>query len=621
MTSVVAVRRASLSAALVVLAVTACAPPVEPPHLLWSADAQSLDNPFPDERLVKDGRLTLRPRWYQPFLPRAAVTAAATTYFKSVGAQAEREVSSVGAFGATLLLANEPLDASTVAGIAARLVRGEDGSWQVLERTVSVEHAQAFLERRGLPFPDDAPHFLFVRPAVPLPGGKDGLLVLLKGARTTAGVALGRGFGWHAARGDLAEGAAKALGVPEADVLLVVPQRAPDVVAPLRALATWARANPPVVTVPAKGLAADGTRVGRWSATDSDWNTLEPHLTTHAFSRPATHVGRVILGELGARDVRERGVFKPEWVANPSLAPIVPLRFVLTIPAGPKPAGGWPVVMGQHGVAGRNTPRDGSTDSYCLNLAEALAARGLGCIGIDAPDHGSRGAFTNFFDMSDLPVVRDRMREMVFDLLQVEAAVVTMDVDGDGVPDVRPEVRYFGNSLGAIIGTGFVSVSNRVSTAMLNVPGGGLSNLITSPNLQDLIGLLVAAQTGLGFNTPEYVASFPLFRAAAQPFFDPGDPINFAGAMRAEVAVLLQSGKGDRIVPYETGVDLASALKLPDLSERPQRRAFSGIDPARYLPPTSVAAYNGHNVMWDFEPVREQALRFLASDGAELTQP
>lgn len=613
-----AVPRLAFAALLVVA--TACSPAVEPPHLLWSADAQHLDNPFPDERLVTDGRLTLRPRWYQPFLPKAAVTAAATAYFKSVGAQAEREVSSVGAFGATLLLASEPLDATTVAGTAARLVRGDDGAWQVLERGVSVEHARTFLERRGLELPADAPHFLFVRPAVPLPAGKEGLLVVLTGAKTQAGVALGRGFQWEAARGDLAA-VAKALGVAEGEVLLALPQRAPDVVAPLRTLAAWARANPPAVTVPAKGLAADSTRVGHWASTDPDWNTLGPHLTTHAFSRPATHVGRVMLGQLAARDVRDRGVFKPEWVANPSLAPVVPLRFVLTVPAGPKPSGGWPVVMGQHGVAGRNTPKDGSTDSYCLNLAQALAARGLACIGIDAPDHGSRGAFTNFFDMTDLPVVRDRMREMVFDLLQVEAAIGTIDVDGDGAPDLRPEARYFGNSLGAIIGTSFVAVSNRVSTVVLNVPGGGLSNLITSPNLQDLIGLLVAAQTGLGFNTPEYVASFPLFRAAAQPFFDPGDPINFAGALRAEVAVLLQSGKGDRIVPYETGVDLARALKLPDLAEQSQRRAFCGIDPARYLPPASVAAYNGHNVMWDFEPVREQALRFLASDGAELTQP
>lgn len=614
-----AILRLTLAAAL-----ASCAPAVEPPHFLWSADAQALDNPFPDERLVASGHLALRPKWYQPFLPRAAQTAAATAYFKGVSQQAEREVTAVGAFGATLLLASEPLDASSLEGTAARLVRADDGSWQVLERRVSITHSRLALERRGLTFPDDYPHFAFIRPAVPLPEEREGLLVITRGARTTAGASLGRGFAWDGARGELTKTAATALGVPEGDVLLVLPQRAGDVSTPLRTLSAWARANPPAVTIPPKGTVTDslGTRpVGLWTSADPDWNVLSPQLTALSFSRPATHVGRVLLGELAARDVRERGVFKPEWVANPSLAPVVPLRFVMTIPSGTKPAGGWPMVMGQHGVGSRNTPKEGDVNSYCLNLAEALAAKGMGCIGIDAPDHGARGAFTNFFGVDDLPALRDRLREMTFDLLQVEAAVVTIDVDGDGQPDVRPQLRYFGNSLGAVMGSSFLSVSNRVSTAMLNVPGGGLSNLITSPNLQDLIGLLVAAQTGVGFDTPEYIASFPLFRATAQPFFDPGDPINTSGSVSTDLAVLLQAGKGDRIVPFETSVDLANALRLPDLDTNPTRRAFTGVDPARYLPAADVARYNGHNVMWDFEPVREQALRFLASDGADLTHP
>lgn len=606
------------------LASVACTPPVEPPHFLWSSDAQSLDNPFPDERSLASGKLALRPRWYQPFLPRAAQTAAATAYFKAVAAQAEREVSAVGAFGATLLLASEPLEAASLEGTAARLVRGDDGTWSVLERTVSVEHARAALEARGVPFPEDFPHFAFVRPAVPLPEGREGLLVMLRGARTSAGAALGRGAEWNTNQAGLAKAAAATLEVPEADVLLVLPQRAGEVSAVLRSLSAWATANPPAVTFPSKAVVSDGTGarpVGRWAATDADWNTLSPYLATHGFSRPPTHVGRVLLGELAARDLRERGVFKAEWLGDPSSAPVVPLRFVMTVPTGLEPAGGWPMVMTQHGVGGRNTPREGDSTSFCLNLAEALAARGLGCIGVDAPDHGSRGAFTNFFGVDDLPALRDRFRQMTFDLLQVEAAVVTIDVDGDGTPDVNPKVRYFGNSLGSIMGASFLPMSNRVSTAMLNVPGAGLSNLITSPNLQDLIGLQIAAQTGVGFDTPEYLASFPLFRAIAQPFFDPGDPINTARGVRPEVAVLVQAGRGDRIIPLQTSVDLARAMGLPDQAEGVTRRAFTIVDPARYLPAAEVSRYNGHNVMWDFEPVREQALRFLASDGAELTTP
>jgi hypothetical protein len=335
-------------------------------------------------------------------------------------------------------------------------------------------------------------------------------------------------------------------------------------------------------------------------------------------------VGTVVLGELAARDLRENGYVREDWAADPSLAPVVPLRFVLTLPAGPKPVGGWPVVLGQHGVGGRNTPRTGNTDGYCLEWAEVLARRGLGCIGIDAPNHGARGVFTSFFSIDDLPALRDRFREMTFDLLQVERAVVTIDVDGDGAPDVAPRVRYFGNSLGAIMGSGFLPVANRTSSAVLNVPGAGLSNLIMSPNLQDLIGLLIVAQTDLAFDSPEYVASFPLFRVAAQPFFDPGDPINLAQALSPEVAVLQQTGKGDLIIPWDTSVDLAGAYGLGEAKASAGTtplRAYMEVDPAAFLPASEVAAYNGHNVMWDFAPIREQALRFLESDGRVLTMP
>jgi hypothetical protein len=363
----------------------------------------------------------------------------------------------------------------------------------------------------------------------------------------------------------------------------------------------------------------NGSRpVGAWKAGDPDWSQLAEWTERHHFASSSVHVGQVLIGELAARDVRENGVMKAEWLDDPSLAPLTPLRFVVTLPVGPKPAGGWPMVMGQHGVGGRNTPRFGVGDAFCLEWAEPLAAHGLGCIGIDAPNHGSRGTFTSFFTVDDLPALRDRFREMTFDLLQVEAAVTTMDFDGDAVPDVSPRLRYFGNSLGAIMGSGFVPVSSRVSSAVLNVPGAGLSNVVMSSNLQDLIGLLLVGQTELAFDSPEYVASFPLFRAVAQPLFDPGDPINLAAALKPEVAVLLQAGRNDLTIPNDTSVDLAGALKL-----RPDNGAhtFALIEPAKYLPAAQVPAYNGHNVVWDFVPVREQAMRFLESDGQTLLAP
>ncbi len=611
---------------LLCLAISCGPPPPEPPHLLWSTDAQSLDNPFPDQRLFVDGALTLRPKWYQPFLPPKAVTAKSASYFNKVGQQAVRTVTSVSNFGGTLLRVSEPLDPDSIQGSVARVVNDGSG-WRVLERNVSVQHPRDVFAARSVAMPEGNPEFIFARPSVPLPGGTDGVLVVLKGLKTASGVPFGRGNEWSAAKVDVTP-IATALGVKPEDVLLTLPERAADFTEDPRALAQWAEANPAPITIPAQGIVPDdnnGTRpVGAWRPTDPDWSRVTPWLEKHAFARPVTHVGVVIIGELASKDLREDGVIRPEWLANPSLAPVVPLRFVFTLPAGPKPPGGWPIVMGQHGVGGRNTPRSGLIEGYCLEWAELLARRGMGCIGIDAPNHGSRGNFTGFFSIDNLPAIRDRMREMTFDLLQVERAAQSLDADGDGSPEAAPQMRYFGNSMGAIMGAGFVPVSNRISSAVLNVPGGGLSNIVMSRFLQDLIGLLIVAQTDIAFDSPEYIGSFPLFRVAAQPFFDPGDPINFAPTLKPDIAVLQQTGLGDKVIPLDTSVDLAAALKLTEVgsaSGTDPVHAFVRVDAARYLSPSEAADYNGHNVMWDFAPIREQALKFLESDGRVLLSP
>jgi hypothetical protein len=612
---------------LLCLVVLSCGPaPVEPPHFLWSADAQSLENPFPDQRLFVDGVLALRPKWYQPFLPPKAVTAKSASYFNKVGSQAVRAVTSFSNFGGTLLRVSEPLDPDSLQGSVVRLVKDGAG-WRVVERNVPVQHPRDVYAARNVTPPEGTPEFVFTRATVPMPEGSVGLLVVLRGPKTASGVMLGRGTAWAATKPEL-ESVATALGVKVDEIILTLPERSSPITTNPRALSAWAEAHPPAVTIPAQGVVADennGSRpVGAWRPTDPDWSRITPWLEKHGYARPVTHVGVVVIGELASRDLREDGLVRADWLADPSLAPVVPLRFVLTLPRGPKPAGGWPVVMGQHGVGGRNTPRVGLVEGYCLEWAEVLARRGLGCIGIDAPNHGSRGNFTGFFSIDNLPAIQDRFRQMTFDLLQVERAAVSIDVDGDGVPEAAPKLRYFGNSMGAIMGAGFIPISNRITSAVLNVPGAGMSNVVMSRFLQDLIGLLIVAQTDIAFDSPEYIGSFPLFRVAAQPFFDPGDPINVAPSISSDIAVLQQNGVNDKVIPMDTSVDLAGALRLqeiPSASGTGPIHAFVRVDAARYLPATEAAAYNGHNVIWDFAPIREQALEFLETDGRVLLAP
>jgi hypothetical protein len=160
-----------------------------------------------------------------------------------------------------------------------------------------------------------------------------------------------------------------------------------------------------------------------------------------------------------------------------------------------------------------------------------------------------------------------------------------------------------------------------VTSAVLNVPGAGLSNVLTSPIIGDLLGLLVVARTGLTFESPEYLAVLPVIRTAGQAFFETADAINMVQRVPGSRAVLVQEGKGDLTVPNFTTEDLARAMHAPATLEQSGTaplRVLSRSDPAWFLNAVDVPAYNGHNVMWDFAPVRNQALRFLESDGRVL---
>ncbi len=609
---------------------------VEPAHLLWSADAQSLENPFPDTRLLTATGAALRPDFYKPFMLPKAITPKAKTFFKGYITSAATEVHGFGNFGITLIRTSQPVDPASLAGTVARLRKTASG-YEVLEASVVIEHSTDVLKGtpRSLVAPDggvlDFPEFFLARVGVPLPEGEEGLLVLKKGIKTKGGELLSRGWSWEkdSSRPDL-KAVAAALNIAESDVLLALPQKAANVTAPLKALAAWVDTAPGLaaVMIPTKGMEPYGnsTRpVGIWSSTDSDWGTLKYWLETASFGRPATDVAKVVIGEIAARDLRAAGVWTPERISDPTQAPVVPLRFVLSIPSGTKPAGGWPTVVVAHGLGGRNIPVNGDNDSYCLELAQWLATKGLACLGIDAPSHGTRGNLFDFFEVENPAAIRDKFREMSFDLLQLSRAAPSIDVDGDGQGDLSPDLGFFGNSLGGIMGSGFVPIAPRIKYAVLNVPGGGLANILVSDDIRDRIGLLIISKIDGSFDTLEYYSSFMIFRATSQAFLDAADPVNFAASLPAERAVLMQEGLGDLVIPNFTTENLAAAMKLKvptaNVSGTAALQVLSHADPARYLPPAEAKVYNGHNVFGSFAPVRAQAMKFLESRGREYQGP
>jgi hypothetical protein len=602
-----------------VLAVLAgCGPHVEPPHLLYSQDAQSLSNPFPDPRALA------RASFWKPFIPTKVWHSMASLLdgYAPVLAQVE----GTGNFAPTLLPASERLDRTSLPGLFVRLQEGP-GGWQVLEAQVPAESSRDSLIAEGKPVPDDFPEFVLARPTVALPEGAHGMLVVKKGLRTEAGVALGQGFDLGTEMTDRCKTAAAALGVADSEVLLALPVTGAPVSARFNTIVAALETLPAAqMAVAAHGMLHrdDGDYYdGKWTPADADWSQLAHWTEKWSWERPASDIGAIVYGSLPSYDLRQDGVWKEEWVQAPASAPAVPLRFVVVVPKGAKPNGGWPFVVAGHGINSRNTTMAGSSDSICLEFGQMLAQAGIGCAGIDAPSHGSRGSPFDFFEIENLAKARENFRQMVVDQMQLIRAMPGLDVDGDGAGDFQHEAGYLGNSLGSIMGANVAAVDPRITTAVLNVPGGGLSNIITGTEIRDRIGLLIVAKTGITFQSPEYFAMFPFFRAIAQVITDPGDPINVGRMLGSNKSVLAQEGLGDLTIPNPTTEQLATSMGLTPVTEARSgtaQKLLFRADPKLYLPPAKADGYNGHGIIWEAEagPLRAQAMRFIVSGGRDF---
>lgn len=234
-----------------------------------------------------------------------------------------------------------------------------------------------------------------------------------------------------------------------------------------------------------------------------------------------------------------------------------------------KPAAGWPVVIFQHGITRNRTDM--------LAVAGGLAAAGFAVIAIDLPLHGltdptnpffhnqllagspaaalivpyertfdldlennTTGAAgpdgtidpsgTYFINLTSLLTSRDNLREGVADMLELRSAIPSI-LGPDGTPLFDgARVDFLGQSLGSIEGTSFMALATTPNTfvqnAVINVPGGGITNLLlASPSFSPLI-LSGLAAAGLQPGT----ANFNAFLVATQTVIDSGDPINYAFA-------------------------------------------------------------------------------------------
>lgn len=151
---------------------------------------------------------------------------------------------------------------------------------------------------------------------------------------------------------------------------------------------------------------------------------------------------------------------------------------------------------------------------------------------------GKSGDF--FVRLDNFQRTRDNMRQAVMDMLNLNATLAAIDIDGDGNPDLDvSDVDFVGHSLGAILGATFVSVNNdaavqagntdlnAIQSAVLATPGGSLPKL-----LQNSVSFRKSLIPGLAANgVIEGTADFESFLTVFQAIVDSGDPINFVSAM------------------------------------------------------------------------------------------
>ncbi|MEC5216334.1 hypothetical protein RCH09_001280 [Actimicrobium sp. GrIS 1.19] len=315
------------------------------------------------------------------------------------------------------------------------------------------------------------------------------------------------------------------------------------------------------------------------------------------------------------------------------------LIFQVFVPAGPKPAGGWPVAIFGHGF----------TDSMYgapWTVASVLASRGIATLSVNVVGHGGGALGTldvqragqatvvvpaggRGFDQDGNGAIdstegvnaaapytlvgnRDGLRQTVVDLMQLVREVeVGMDIDGDGTVDLNAaRIYYSGQSFGGIYGTIFLGVEPNIRAGVPNVAGGSITEVARLGAFRPLTGISLATRvpslinvadpSGIAFNENIPLRNLPPLVntvAGALPIqltldrFEwaqqAGNPVSYASFIRkqplpgnAAKPVLFQFARGDETVPNPTTTAIIRAGDLADVAVQYRNDLAFSANPA-----------------------------------------
>jgi len=326
---------------------------------------------------------------------------------------------------------------------------------------------------------------------------------------------------------------------------------------------------------------------------------------------------------------------------------------LMSVPAGAAPAGGWPVVIFQHGITQNRT--------NLLPIADALAGAGFAGIAIDIPLHGITdttnplsiacaapcqerhfgvdladnttgapvpdgmvdGSGQHFINLSSLLTSRDNIRQGAVDLMVLRDSLAAVTTAAFGVELDETRVNFVGHSLGGIIGTVYLAFEPDVAAATLAMSGGGIARLLDgSATFGPRIAAGLASQ-GVNKGTPDFDA----FMVVAQTALDAGDPANHAVAASAMHPVHIMEVVGgssalpDQVIPNSvpgaplSGTEpLAALMGLAGLSNGSSATGgivrFVAGDHGSILDPTASQLTTVE--------MQTEVAGFMATDGANL---
>ncbi len=324
-----------------------------------------------------------------------------------------------------------------------------------------------------------------------------------------------------------------------------------------------------------------------------------------------------------------------------------------------RPAGGWPVLIFQHGLT-RNR-------MDALGVADQFANAGFVVVSIDLPLHGIAGtdavptnpfydaaheltfnldlvdntslaagpdgkidpSGTHFVNVPNPLVTRDNLRQGAVDLLTLTRSLGSLDLDGVAGGDIDiSRIHFLGHSLGGIVGGVYLGTAApaEVVTGELANPGGGVAQTIfDSPAFGPRIkaGL---AQQGISEGSTLYEQ----FIRDAQTAVDAGDPINYIASATVRPLLVLQVVGGGTLPngtasPADQVVDNAATgrlilaagltrLSTPGVNPMPLGGAYVNFlfgDHGSIINPAASAATTGE--------MQAQSLSFAGSSGAAVT--